>query len=781
MWTKNIPLTFFILLENERSKLDPLPEEKPTPTNQQPLLPSTTTPDTYKRVYPDWKPSTALEKTDIVGTIEAIEDAQMTRSKDKSAWRKSNLNSNDENENLARSSYSPSRSGGPLQSIVEEDRRKSIIQKLGERPSSDRLHIYIRRPSDAPSESTHINDKSQEMNPSVGITSDQHSIYIRSPPPSSNNEPRSPRSTTSATIIDLAQSPKASTSKWLDRSSISPDTTNNKIEIDSDNIETPPTTRRNIMTENKTIANPCRKLHTPRPLHRHTLDENSGGEDAPVKDAKPIEKSTESEVLGDGQFDRHSIARRTRRYRRPTDYSSGNEERTETSPELSSPTECVGKTKQQSNTMCLDKLQSSDNNDISDDSLNLDNEKSMRISADVLSRVGKVGRNLSTINQEDVREAIRNLKSPTEAPDRIWSPPREIVVKEKVGPIKTSNHELNDEGFEETQSLVSDTPSHGKDSTSSYTDQPDSKTPKRTKSLRSNTTVDSKLSSVSPKKRPIVTKSTVQTLLERNRDSLERSRSLRSATSSPSGRAVLPRRTNSLRKTASGEHNNTHPTSSTNKRDVERSGSRTSLRSSRSSLNSATSINTVRNVPLKTSRTQPPAITTITLDKSIYKKPLIIQNTASVQKTPSGRSASATAPTSAARTPASRSSSSGSSIGPTIRRSQTKSATPTSGMSSTFGTTYRDTNNQTALASASSARPTFRNTVSNSSHSNSSLASNGHVSGSPMRSNGTSVPSPSARLSQLTKGIVSKTSRVSNFMRPTAASTTKTFTGPKGK
>lgn len=753
------------IAENERSKLDPLPEEKSTPSQ-----PTATTTETYKRVYPDWKPSTTLEKTDVVGTMEAIEDAQMTRAKDKSAWRKSSLNSSDDTESSNRPSHSTTaRGSAPLQSILEEDRRKSIIQQLGERPSSDRLHIYIRRPSDAPSEQhSRTNDKQPEIT-SVGITSDQHSIYIRPA-----TEPRSPRSTAQPAIIELSQSPKASTSKWLDRSpsSTTADATNNKIEIDSDNIETPPTTRRNLITENKTIANPCRKLQTPRPLHRHTVDEISG-EDVPSVDAKASEKTGEPEVLGDGQFDRYSVARRTRRYRRPTDYSSGNEDRTETSPELSSPTEhSVGnKSKlQTNNTMCLDKLQSSDNNDISDDSLNMDNDKTIRNSksADVLSRVGKVGRNLSTINQEDVREAIRNLKSPTEGPDRIWSPPREIVAKEKVGPAKTSNHELNDEGFEETQSLVSDTPSQGRDSTSSYTDQPDSKTPKRTtKSLRSSS-CDPKLGSASPKKRPVVPKSTVQTLLERNLESLERSRSLRSATTSPASRTVLPRRTNSLRKAASVDQASPVPAS---KRDVERSGSRTSLRSSRSSLNSATSVNTVRNVPLKTTRSQP--ITTITLDKTVYKKPLVLP-TSKPLSTTTIRSTSVTAPSTTARTPASRSSSSGSSIGPTIRRSQTKSATPTSGMSSTFGTTYRE-------GSAASSRPAFRNAVSNYSHSNSSLTSNGNLSASPLRTNNGTVSSPSARLSQLTKGIVSKTSRVSNFMRPTAASATKTLTGPKGK
>lgn len=57
--------TFIIqkyITESDRSKLDPLPEEKI----------SSNSPD-YKRVYKDWKPSSTLQKTDIAGTIEAIE------------------------------------------------------------------------------------------------------------------------------------------------------------------------------------------------------------------------------------------------------------------------------------------------------------------------------------------------------------------------------------------------------------------------------------------------------------------------------------------------------------------------------------------------------------------------------------------------------------------------------------------------------------------------------------------------------------------------------------
>uniref|UniRef100_A0A1B6D1V3 FH2 domain-containing protein n=1 Tax=Clastoptera arizonana TaxID=38151 RepID=A0A1B6D1V3_9HEMI len=64
--------------ESERSTtLDTLPEGKLAEASQ------------YKRVYSDWKPT--IDKTDVVGTMEAIAEAQ-PQLKDKSAWRKSTLN-----------------------------------------------------------------------------------------------------------------------------------------------------------------------------------------------------------------------------------------------------------------------------------------------------------------------------------------------------------------------------------------------------------------------------------------------------------------------------------------------------------------------------------------------------------------------------------------------------------------------------------------------------------------------------------------------------------------
>lgn len=635
-------------------------------------------------------------------------------------------------------------SNAPLQSIVEEDRRKQ--QHVAEK-SSDEVKISVRRPSDN-SEYEPVYQKQDKTH--VGITSDQHSIYIR--PPSSK----------SLNALQSMTSPTATTSQQhrhtAHRTSLDDgaDVTNNKVEIDSDNIETPPAVRRNISAENKTAGisgTSMRKLASSRAL--------DGGEEKATSSTKPelFEKSAEIDPLGDGQFDRYSLARRTRRYRRPTDHSSGNEERNDTTPDTpssSEPSVCQSDIKLSIRDIAMDSNKKSPTTGECKE-MPLNDTKH----AHILSRVGKVGRNISSINQEAVREAIRNLKSPTETPERIWSPPREIVAKDKsnamqVAPIKVAQHELNDEGFEETQSLVSDTPSHGKESTSSCNDQTDSKPEPKMIRLKS---IDSTASGVNgteiPSKRRIIPKSTVQTLLERNRQSLERSRSLRASNAAGVAirNTVIPKRTNSLRKSDSN--------SIQHKRDVERSSSRTSLRSSRSSLNSATSTNTVRNTALKSSTTR----TSPRLDvKLSYKKPLSTYNNSST-KGNSMPKQPVTSPS--ARTPASRSSSSGSSIGQSPRRSSANKSLSINPMP-VYNNSFKE--NQTSVTSSPS-RPAFRSAVSNSSHSNSSLTSS------------TNRSQPSSRLSNLTKGIAAKTSsRVNNFMRPTTASATKmSATSAKGK
>lgn len=54
-----------------------MPEEKTNHSPHQAQPPgvpaiNTTPAEPYRRVYPEWKPSSTLEKTDVVGTIEAL-------------------------------------------------------------------------------------------------------------------------------------------------------------------------------------------------------------------------------------------------------------------------------------------------------------------------------------------------------------------------------------------------------------------------------------------------------------------------------------------------------------------------------------------------------------------------------------------------------------------------------------------------------------------------------------------------------------------------------------
>lgn len=95
----------------------------------------------------------------------------------------------------------------------------------------------------------------------------------------------------------------------------------NKIEIDSDNIETPPTTRKIFPT-----AVDKREPTPPAQCSRRMMAR-------PVKELPPSPEDAEPPtILGDGQFDRFSSARRTRRYKRNTDSTS-----TGSTVELSSP------------------------------------------------------------------------------------------------------------------------------------------------------------------------------------------------------------------------------------------------------------------------------------------------------------------------------------------------------------------------------------------------------------------------------------------------------------
>lgn len=444
--------------------------------------------------------------------------------------------------------------------------RKSLLNST--ESSSDGLckKSLGKEPKKSPDTSTSVASKiSDELNKQcIYITSNEESLV----------SPQHSKSTSSVYICPESQSKiEGCSSDGLQHiRRLSVNLTNNKVEIDSDNIETPPTVRKSF---NGSIKKTNMAEHVP---------------------------------LGDGQFDRFSSARRTRRFKRPTDLCA-----THTGDESIHPT------------------QTEDNS--SSDKANDGSKESKAIINDVVTRIGKIGKSISKISQEDVREAIRSLKSPT--PEHEWKLKEPLNVAPSV---KITTHELNDEGFEETQSLVSDTPSL---TTSSCNEDV------KTKKLENSEKIANlNVATNAIKRKPIRPSNQLQSLLSRNQRSLERSRSLRNASNltTPRNANSTVQRTNSLRRPDDLQQKLSIKSLANNKRlDVERSNSRTSLRSSRSSLNSAVSTNTVKKMPQKVPSNE--AV------PSLVKRPLN-----GTTKDTLGSSKSST------RVPASRSSSSGSSI-----------------------------------------------------------------------------------------------------------------------
>ncbi|XP_034480692.1 uncharacterized protein LOC117786504 [Drosophila innubila] len=594
--------------ENER-KLDPLPEEKimPTTTSTTTPITATTTPTIstttnptnhykqqeqkpehtgkYQRVYADWKPSNTLDHTDVLGNIQAIADAttkaqpHLTTAEELRQYRRQR-------------SQEQSQSPSALQSIAEEDRRKSIIQKLGENDgSSDRLKIYVRRPS----------------------------VMDLQPEPVKKVETKPTHDDPFASLLDHHKSH------------------NESKEIDADNIETPPVQRRVIATPTTTVVTV-------------SLTDKPKEEKSTASTAAPSATTAEQDVPGN--FDRYAPARRTRRYKRPTDYSSGNEELVTPSQEI----------KQSASANEIRRLQKEEQQQKREE------QKREPEKARNITKLEKVGRHISSINQEDVREAIRNLKSPTGTPERPWSPPRELMPG-KLKLTVSGHHELNDEGFEETQSLVSDTPSHGKgESTNSSCNEANDAPTQRSRPLSKQKTSTTSISAMGMGSRPsdrlqqarLRGSSTSGGPVNANvkshhpipasagtapatKRSLSASRPLRMPNGSPFLSATP---SSSIRSASSTGVRRDYAPVTPKPRDVERSSSRNSLRSSRSSINSGASTQTVvRRLP----SVQRSA--TVSVDSSPSKRPLAAQNTR---------------PTPGRGVPASRSSSSGSSVGPSV-------------------------------------------------------------------------------------------------------------------
>ncbi|KAL1455382.1 hypothetical protein WDU94_009481, partial [Cyamophila willieti] len=660
----------------------------------------------YKPVYSEWKPT--FDKTDVVGAMEAIAEAQPAV-KDKSLWRKSNLNVANSTEEIEADvrkikrmrSQTSQEPVSTLQAIEEE--RKGFIGALGQEAGDESLTVYIRRPS--------------------------HTIDPRTMTKSStvNQKPNN------TTVINISSTPSekqhCSTLPPLGSSKGHfPDMgVTDKIEIDSDNIETPPATRK-LLALNKT----------------------------PLAEKKP--KPVDEVTLGDGQFDRFSAARRTRRYRKNTDEDNAARKdgiTSVTTSELIPSKQLIRPNTLQVQSVAVNKLEPQD----SESRLKRWKDKIQYkdTEEDAIMHITKSGEELknlqrsATLPRSTRFRSIMNRKlgddtyKPVKPEDgtatgdsvdggninvsiscnetgntntmlnqsTMSSKPTNVSISEnlvpsskvksefipeiKVQAITPNKHrelDLHDEGFEESQSLVSETLSQGT-SSGNFEQENVSPTSKNAKLYRADSSGSADTTSSNPT-RPVVK-------LERNKPvttsfkhetkpatPIKRSLSLRRASPQTSGIAIKPNVTAQStnqpkvltpRNTPASNYKPLTRSNSVNKpqappiakkafpieksgsksslkgtplrKKVERSNSKSSLQSSRSSLNSASSVSTVK--PANTI----PGIKKYThAIKSLTDN---LQNTQPVQKikTP---------------VPASRSSSSGSSIGPTLRKTMKTTA-----------------------------------------------------------------------------------------------------------
>ncbi|XP_076657126.1 FH2 domain-containing protein formin 3 [Halictus rubicundus] len=771
---------------NRRSFEDSESEGKTnTPTE------ANSTHDPCPQIY-DWRPS--VEKTDVMRTMEAIEEAETHPSqKDKSPWRKSSLNVQNSMEETDPRYSRRSRSklggtenalaSGTLQSIKEEDRKRNRTNENANLDSQDELTIYLRQP------------------------------YGNTQATGSRRFTKYKRGQEEEKISD-------------------------KIEIDSDNIETPPATRKLFgpPKEVKPVEKePCKRERCNGSFQSRC---NESIRNAAAKTANHGGgNNASSGDFGTGNFDRYSATRRTRRYKKVQDspekelkQDAGQSEpfeekpvqRPHTLPLSEQPSPDVGEDDGSSHDQdsmlraWQEKLKRREASSFDIDAALADIARSgedlqrlsrpiaftrrssrlpvsqppppvLAVTNTVLSPVMQESRprepsmtvlaeravtsrerQRSMIDPSQVKEAIRLTNNPpsqvnqarnsstvqtprdrsqlsdsrrrstssvdgtmeeeedssedrtdsindSKLPRRpatsqvfenttgdnaggkgsqpVTSSPvfqgryvPEISVTTSPGlPSKTRDQDMNDEGFEESQSLVSETLSQETSSGNYETDTHDS-TRCSPAELRfsENDTVR-----VAPNgggeddhaKKPID-----QPFGSSIKGFGKRGGSMRLTAERSS---FLPKRTNSVKRDSVNASAGSVASSNPSRNEVERSGSRSSLRSSRSSLNSATSVNTVRNLVPNHARlrTYTSAIRALTNDlrKSPSSTPLPPKNLEKRRTNPR---------TTVTRIPASRSSSSGSSVGPaaitarTIRRSLGASGdAPKGNKSRTIGST----------------------------------------------------------------------------------------------
>lgn len=459
--------------------------------------------------------------------------------KDKSAWRKSNLNvANSTEETKDYTRHTLPRITRTDVSNCEDHDRKNLIKSLGDKHASDRLTLYIRRPSDTSSVNQDISSNCQSEQ-----ESDQQ--------------------------------------------------INNSVEVDQDNIETPPTTRK-IFTptpvdkREPVQPSPCRRM-----LNRASKESLASPDGA--------EPNTS---LGDGQFDRFDVMRRTKRYKTKTEQ----------------PREVVA----QKEIIKAEGIQVESSIPIKTEPI-MDKEsrlkawqekKSLRDNEVKISN--KRNRNQTIVNQDDIKSALK-MSAPIniETPDgKNLRMPRSYINQDD-GVRKSKEHD-NDEGFEETQSLMSESPSQGASSGGNFEVDIVVEDFNKDKIQEKNTVVVKVAPNQSHVKAiPRIKDKFVQNAAKSTTKvakAFDRSTPLRhTIINAPDNkRSTIPRRTGSLRKTDSQTN---IPTPKKNI--VQRSGSKNSIAGSRTSINSATSTNTVKRLPLKPSNTNTPQPKVIPRSSSI--------------------------------------------------------------------------------------------------------------------------------------------------------------------
>nr|XP_023020465.1 uncharacterized protein LOC111509028 [Leptinotarsa decemlineata] len=518
--------------ESERSStLDTLPEGKQVHSGGQ---------LNHRKTYTSWNPSSTIESTDVVSAMEAVEDIQPI--KDKSAWRKSNLNVSNTSEETKEDNYlgrhSRAHQSENVLHSIDEDKtldRKGLISSLGERMPTDRLTLYIRKPTDI-----------------------------------SDNGPSSSRRTRDST-------------QSLEYSS-----TNNKSEIDQDNIETPPATRKIF------ISSPVDKREPLMPsLCSRRIGRTNSNKESP---AQSPEEPEENSILGDGQFDRYSAARRTRRYKRSQESS-----------EVVSPTESLlAETIVVKSPTQLELSQPINiENEIDKETRLKAWQEKLKVQHDHEVKSGRRYRNQTGIKPSDVEKALNLRKGNSNISSTYITPEPTKATSNKIDiPSRKTKEHDNDEGFEETQSLMSESPSQGASSggncETDIIDSPqiviaNSTNPKPTRlsSVENKGTMNSII--------PELRKSSRNTRIHsapngKSTKMVERIPSLKKLNQeAPATRkSVIPRRSDSIKKSDSKTS-----ITSIKPNSIQKSNSRNSIVSSRSSLNSATSTSTVKKLPLR--------------------------------------------------------------------------------------------------------------------------------------------------------------------------------------